>query len=105
MHKSKELSNTTKIVKAILMEYEEARNSDMVLYVKVCERMNSTVLKQPFWEAITSLKAYNLPCIESVGRARRKLQREFPELSGNAKVEAQRAENEEIFREYARGNV
>lgn len=105
MDKAKELKNATKIVKAILMECEETRNSDMVLYVKVCERMNSTILKQPFWEAITSLKAYKLPCIESVGRARRKLQKEFPELSGSAKVEAKRAENEETFRKYARGKV
>lgn len=103
MNKSKELRNTTKIVKDILQGYPEARNSDNLLYIKVCERLNNTALHKPFWQVLASLKELNLPGFETVRRARQKIQASCPELSGDSNVEAQRMINEDIFREYAKG--
>lgn len=105
MSKSKELQTTQDIVKEILETNELARNSDMALYVKVCEKVNPAVLSKPFWVVLVSLKEYNLPNIETVRRTRQKLQAAYPELSGNANVEGQRTLNEEAFRNYARGMV
>lgn len=105
MNKAKEIYTTQNIVKEILETNKMARNSDAALYIKVCERINPAVLSKPFWTVLLSLKEYNLPSIETVGRARRKLQEMFPELSGDVDVEAQRLLNEEVFREYARGMV
>lgn len=102
MGKLKELNNTTKLVKQILMQDKKARNSDVYLYIKVCEKLNPEALHKPFIEVQTHLKEYGLPPIESVGRCRRKLRRAYPELAGNSDVEAQRTLNEEDFRTYAR---
>ena len=103
MNKLKELHTTQDIVKEVLETNVMARNSDMALYIKVCEKINPLVLSKPFWVVLLSLKEYNLPNIETVGRARRKLQETFPELAGDADVSAQRMLNEEAFKEYARG--
>lgn len=103
MNKAKEIYTTQEIVKEILETNEMARNSDMALYVKVCEKVNPVVLSKPFWVVIMSLKEYNLPCIETVRRTRQKLQATYPELSGNANVEGQRVINEEAFSNYAKG--
>lgn len=98
----KRIKGTEKLVKEILQELPETRNSDMVLYYNVCQRINASVLTKPFWVVLLGLKQYGLPPIGSVGRARRKLQRAFPELAANADVEAQRDVNEGIVKNYAR---
>lgn len=103
MNKANEIYVTHDIVKEILETYELARNSDMALYVKVCEKVNPAVLSKPFWVVLLSLKEYNLPCIETVRRTRQRLQATYPELSGNANVEGQRVINEEAFCNYAKG--
>lgn len=103
MNKAEELNNTISIVKSILKRFPAARNSDMLLYVKVCEQVNPKVLSQPFWYALTSLKDYNLPCIETVRRTRQKLQAKYPELAADENVEAAREGNIEAFRDFARG--
>lgn len=103
MDKSQELITTTKLVKEILMEDERARNSDLYLYIKICEKINPTVLKKPFSTVMMNLKAYNLPHTESVRRTRQKIQEKHPELAGNRKITQAREENEKAFREYARG--
>lgn len=105
MSKSKELYKTQDIVKEVLETNKMARNSDMALYIKVCEKVNPTVLSKPFWVVLMNLKELNLPNIETVGRARRKMQELHPELAGDADVEAQRMINEEVFRDYAKGLV
>jgi len=97
-----EIKNTTKIVKEILTESEAARNSDTVLYIRVCEKLNPAVLWHPFLDVIVTLKENGLPPFETVSRARRKIQAKHPELAGSERVTVARAEKEEVFREYAR---
>ena len=105
MSKSKELQTTTELVKDILENNPDARNSDDYLYYKVCERINAIYLNLPFWKVIMNRKKYGFPAFESVRRTRQKLQATHPEFAGDGNVEAGRMLNEEVFRDYARGNV
>ena len=96
-----EIRRTSKIVKEILTESEAARNSDTALYIKVCEKLNPSVLWQPFLDVVVTLKENGLPPFETVRRTRQKIQAEHPELAGSERVSAFREELEKDFREYA----
>jgi hypothetical protein len=98
-----EIKNTAELVKEVLTESEDARNSDMILYLQVCEKLNPDALKLPFWLVLLNLKGHKLPNIETVRRTRQKLQVEFPELVGSERIQSIRADREKEFREYARG--
>lgn len=102
MGKATELKNTTELVKEILTTCPEARNSDDYLYLKVCQRINGICLSLPFYQIMMNRSQYGYPIYESVRRSRQKLQAKFPELAGDADVEAQRELNEEVFRGYAK---
>lgn len=101
----KQIKKTSDLVKEILEEVPEARNSDMYLYYMVCLKINTKVLGFPFSQVILNLKAFNLPPFESVRRSRQKIQQYYPELAGTDEVEATRIINEGIVRNYARMNV
>ena len=105
MSKSKELKNATAIVKNLLINNPQTRNSDDYLYYKVCERIAPECISQKFWYVLLNRKQYGLPAFESVRRTRQKLQESYPELAGNGEVEGYRALQEEVFRDYARGTV
>lgn len=98
-----EIINTSKLVKQILIEDKAARNSDMYLYLKVCERLNLSAMTKPFYVVVSNLKIFNLPPFETVRRARQKIQASCPELAGSDEVEEARMYREEMFREYAKG--
>lgn len=97
------LKNTKELVQAILENSPETRNSDMLLYFRVCQIKNAGALHLPFGAVITNLDRCKLPPFESVRRARQKIQAEFPHLAPCKKIEEFRAENEVEFREFARG--
>ena len=105
MNKANELKTTTKLVRDILEHDPAARSNDDYLYYVVCSRINGDSVHLPFCEVILNRKSYNLPAFESVRRSRQKMQEKHPELSGESAVEAYRGINEEIFREYARGQA
>ena len=102
MNRARELNTTTEIVKHILKQHREARNSDDQLYLKVCEHINGVCSNLPFKQVIANRKEYGLPAFESVRRSRQKIQSMHPELAGDKDVEAGRSLNEEVFRNYAR---
>lgn len=107
MSKSKELNTTTELVRGILKECPEARNSDNILYIKVCEKIGRTngidinKMSMPYF--LLNLKTYHMPAFETVRRTRQKLQATYPELASDSNVEAQKMLYEEDFRKYARG--
>jgi len=105
MDKATELKNTSDIVKVILQKYPDTRNSDDLLYLKVCEYVNGTHISLPFWKVIKDRKDFGYPPFESVRRSRQKIQAEFPELASNKVVQAKRTQNEEIYKEFARGVI
>lgn len=100
---NKQLKNTKALVKSILEQNKEARSSDMRLYYEVCNSINRQALDEPFSEVIMSLDQLRLPPFESVRRSRQKVQSECPHLAASPEVEIFRAENEETYREFARG--
>lgn len=107
MGKLRELQSTSHIVKEILEKFPEARNSDNVLYVKVCAEIGNAngidINKMSMPHFLLHLKNYNMPMFETVRRARQKIQAEHKHLAANADVEAQRMLNEDDFKNYARG--
>ena len=105
MNKAKELKTTTAIVRDILEQDNRARNSDDYLYYKVCTHINEIFVHLPFWKVMLNRKKYKFPSFKSVERARRNLQRKYPEFSGDPDVKAQKTLNEEVFKDYARGLV
>ena len=52
----KEFKQTSAIVKQILTDYPQTRNSDNLLYVKVVEKLNERALYKPFWDVMASMK-------------------------------------------------
>lgn len=100
--KKEELTKTTPLVKRILIENPKARDDDMYLYVQVVKALNPDSCKMPFINVISNLKALGLPCIETVGRVRRKLQEDHPELWSSKQVKKYREEAEKDFEDYAR---
>lgn len=98
----KNIKRTSDLVKEILEEYPDARNSDMLLYHHVCYKLNIKTLGMPFGQVIMNLKALNLPPFESVRRSRQRVQQLYPELAGSDEVEAERILNESVVKSYAR---
>lgn len=97
-----QLKKTSDIVKQVLQEIPETRNSDDLLYVNVCNRINPSVCQYQFHVVLMNRKAFNLPPFESVRRSRQKIQQHFPELAASETIEGFRVVKEEEYRDYAR---
>lgn len=104
-----DLKNTTALVKAILENDQQCRNSDSFLYLKVLsvvaqrKGINLDSVSIPLF--LLQHHGKNFPIFESVRRARQKIQAAYPELAASDAVEGFRAENEQQFRAYAVGDV
>lgn len=104
-----DLKTTKALVKSILEQDKQCRNSDSFLYLKVL----SVVAKQkgidlekmtvPYF--LLNLHGAGLPPFESVRRARQKIQEHNPDLAACEAVEGFRAENEAEYRAFARGEA
>ena len=104
-----DLKTTTKLVKAILEEDKQARNSDSFLYLKVLDHISQE--KGIHLDGITvpdfllSMNVLGFPGFETVRRTRQKIQQHNPELAACDNVKGMRMINETEFRRYARGEV
>ena len=92
------------IVKDTLTNIEMARNDDyMLTYFVIKKYLDEKDIKiDYFYQIMMFHKTYGLPSIESITRARRLLQRKYPELRADREVEKIRAKEEERYRELAR---
>jgi len=88
-------------VEHILELFPSTRNSDDALYAEVITQINPDVANLPFITVLNNRKRYDLPNMESVSRARRKICETRPDLRGNDTVEMARAELERDFRAWA----
>lgn len=95
---SKEFKQTRLLVKKILEDYPQTRNSDTTLYIKVVSQINPQANDRPFANVMSSLEELGLPCFETVRRTRQKLQQEIPELRACDKVQDYRTCQEERYR-------
>ena len=105
----RDLKTVTAVVKDILTRYPQTRNCDGLLYLKVLEHysdkngINLRMLSVPMF--LQQMDAMGFPGHETVRRTRQKVQQHHPELGACGAVESLRADNEAVFREYARGEV
>ena len=92
------------IVKDTLTNIEKTRNDDyMLTYFVIKKYLDDKNIKiEYFYQIMMFHKTYGLPSIESITRARRLLQRKYPELRADREVEKIRAKEEERYREIAR---
>ena len=92
------------IVKDTLTNIERTRNDDYILtYFVIKKYLDDRNMKiEYFYQIMMFHKTYGLPSIESITRARRLIQRKYPELRANREVEKIRAEEEKQYREMAR---
>lgn len=104
-----ELKSTTKIVKQILEDCTQARNSDSFLYLKVIEYLDIAYgTRVRFLTVDVFLKRIgdlSVPGFETVRRARQKIQAQYPELAACDKVCALRSNNEAEYRAFALSKV
>ncbi len=96
----------TQIVKAVLEQYPQTRNSDSFLYLKVLHIIgrnkgintnNMSVEEFLLWH-----NKLGFPGFETVRRTRQKIQAANPELAACEKVNIMRLENEKEFRNFAK---
>ena len=92
------------IVKETLTNIEKTRNDDYLLTYFVIKRYldEKNIKIDYFYQVMMFHETYGLPSIESITRARRLLQRKYPELRANKEVEKIRSEEEKQYRELAR---
>ena len=95
-----DLNKVSKVVKYILENHKQARNSDSYLYLKVLEHYAG---KQGIDIRDISIKSF--PIFESVRRSRQKIQAKYPELAASNRVHRFRKQNEETFREFAKSGA
>lgn len=102
-----DLQTTTALVKSILEQDKQCRNSDSFLYLKVLTEIGKQKgididsMSIPYF--LLNLHGVGFPGFETVRRTRQKLQQHHPELAACEAVEGFRMENEAEFRAYARG--
>ena len=92
------------IVKDTLTNIEKTRSDDyMLTYFVIKKYLDDKNIKiEYFYQIMMFHKTYGLPSIESITRARRLIQRKYPELRADREVEKIRAKEEERYREIAR---
>lgn len=68
----------------ILKKDKDSRYSDMTLCLRYyAEYGGISLVRQPFHEVMLQYFAYDLPCFESIRRARQRVQSCFPEYGRN----------------------
>ena len=99
--KSKE--KLTELIRTVLTDCPEARDNDDILYYLFMKRYHPKMLGISLG-AFLMASAYDkdVPNRESVGRLRRKLQGEYPDLRASEDAEFDRMVKEEEWREFAR---
>lgn len=96
------ISKYENLVLCILLDREDARGDDRLLYYWVLRKegydMSLSLEDFLFFGAIN-----NYPNYDSISRVRRKLQERYPELRPAKNEQIRREEAEQDFRAYARG--
>lgn len=86
----------------VLQTVPESRNNDGLLISKVMELINPGIKGLKFNFVLENRRGLGLPTLETITRARRKVQRNHPELRAIKEVADARAGLEEEYRAFAR---
>lgn len=95
------MKDLTEVVKKVLQEHEDARNSDFRTIGWVLAITKPEVMNRPFKEVLWKHKELDLPSFETIRRTRQKLQHDFPELRGEA-YEKRMNKQSEYIEKFAR---
>jgi hypothetical protein len=96
------------VVKTIMQEDKQTRNSDGFLYLKVLEvyaKANEcpiSLYSMSVVHFLTHMKEYGFPPFESVRRNRQLIQAKYPELAASDPIDAHRLVKEEEMIDYVR---
>ena len=96
----KKLKKIENVVEKVLVEKEETRSNDDILYLYVCENFTDDVSSMSLKDFLLARKNLNCPPFESVRRSRQKVFSRRPELKPEVITEC-REKMEEIYKEYA----
>lgn len=109
MNKKKELISTNALVETLLKQESVCRNSDNFLYYRViseiAKRKSIDLNNVSILSFLLSMSGDEFPAFETVRRTRQKVQERYPELQSIKRIKEKRKANEEIFREFARGEL
>lgn len=92
------------IVECTLRSSKAAREDDFLLICMVYKEINETTLCKNFEYVMKNHQYLGLPSFESITRARRKLQNQYPLLKAEKKMKATREAEERAFKDYYRNN-
>ena len=95
-------SDLTEIVRKVLAEHKEARDSDFKLVCWVYSITNPEVMGLSFSKVMWNGKYFNLPSFETIRRTRQKLQHDCPELRGSM-YEKRMEKQGDYISKFARG--
>lgn len=99
--KTKDLYKLEDVVKDVLTNFEETRADDFHLIYSVYRELDFVhTTRELFHEIMLNHKEYGLPPFESITRARRKIQKNHPELA-NKKVQVARYNETSEYIDYA----
>lgn len=96
----KNIRRTREVVREILEQFPETRDSDNKLFIKVIEHIDGNLLHRPIEDVLKNSKEYGIPPFESVRRSRQKLQADNEHLRASKTVQEARAENEQEVRDF-----
>ena len=97
-----DLKTTKQIVRKILNEQPETRDSDNALIVAVLSHIEPGVEQKPFNQVIARCgESDKFPTFETIRRTRQKVQAENPHLGASDEVEYKRTVQEHKFFEFA----
>lgn len=89
------------MVLEILQDVEETRSDDFLLYAEVLERFYPELIMIPVQNFLVAHLEIGAPSYDSITRARRKVQRKYPEYESE-RAKKRRQQQESVYREYAR---
>jgi len=96
------LGKIKEVVIEILETTPSARNDDMVLYALVCRKFNPQVRYGRFDFVLVNHAELSIPNFESVGRCRRRVQAQRPDLQSSEEVQKIKAERIEEFKAFSK---
>lgn len=102
----KTIKNTEAQVRAMLEKAPATRESDHILFIRLCieqarkNRDNAELIARVLDHIMIHGKENGYPNFESVGRARRKLQEKDHRLQATARTKKGRKDREIVFKEY-----
>lgn len=89
----------------VLRTVPETRSNDGLLISEVMLLINPSIKGLKFNFVLENRRGLGLPTLETITRARRKVQRNHPELRADKEVEEARAQLEEEYKDFSRKRV